>query len=454
MAEPLKLPPGATLVSSGDMKLPPGATLVSSGASTPPNESNPIIDFAKGLGKGVVHTMSSADDLAAKYLPAFMTTPIGQAPTPENSARAVQAAKDIATPHNTAQSIGRGVEQAAEFLAPTGIEEGAAKLGGAALGKGGQIAGRLLGSGVHSGAVNSAQGGSFTTGAVGGVAGAGLGLGLKAMAPTVAETALGVRAADRAAGRVPGQGILEETTGVNPGKIANQAYSKVAGYTGDLENNAANSTIPTDLQPGKDVASSFLKTAIKRNNPATIKEVGQIGSLLDERPSIGAIPRFVSADEALALRRGVDDLHGSWNPNVTRDFSDRAVGATRTAINNELEQSIPGFRELNGKISTLLPVANRAGAADLNAGVLQRVIGKAARPTGALVGSIAGGTAGYKEDGVRGAILGGGLGLIAPEIATSPTTLMMLARGLNSQGLQRAIPAAVGLGMQVDPKKR
>src|SRR5712664_3228125 len=86
-------------------------------------------DLAKGLGEGVVNTISGADSFATKHLPAWMTTPIGQKATPENSARATAYAKDLATPTNTAQKIGRGVEQAAEFLAPTGIEKGVAKFG-------------------------------------------------------------------------------------------------------------------------------------------------------------------------------------------------------------------------------------------------------------------------------------------------------------------------------------
>lgn len=424
--------------------------------SAPPSLLQDIGQGAKDLGAGVLkgglHTISSADDWATKHLGSWATTPFGQANTPENSARATAYAKDLSTPTNTMQKIGSGVEQAGEFLIPGAAEDAAAGMiakGAPKLATAGRYGLKALGSGL----VNKAQGGSFTTGAIMGAGGEGLAQGLKAMAPATAETAMGVRAADRVAGRTPGQGILDETTGVRPGDIARQAFDKVSQYTGELNDNAANSKIPTDLQSGRDVASSFLKTAIKRNNPATIKEVGQVGSLLDERPSTGAIPRFVPADEALALRRGVDDLHGSWSPAATRDFSDRAVEATRTAMNGELENSIPGFRDLNGKLSTLMPVANRAGAADLNAGVLQRVIGKAARPTGALVGSIAGGTTGYKEDGVRGAVIGGGLGLIAPEILTSPTTLMRGARALNSPYLRNLVaPATTGAALQLDRK--
>ncbi len=169
---------------------------------------------------------------------------------------------------------------------------------------------------------------------------------------------------------------------------------------------------------------------------------------LSSRPSSGAIPQHVSSDEALGLRRGVDALMDSWNPNNKRALSDSAVMAVRKAMNDELSKSVPDFDALNLKISNLLPVAQRAGATDLNAGVMQRVMGKLARPTGALVGTIAGGTAGYKEDGVRGALLGGAVGAIAPEIATSPTTLMAGARIANSAAPAIAATVGTGAGMQ------
>lgn len=423
-------------------------------ASAPDPPQHPYLDaakdVAKGLGESIVGTISGTDDWAAKHLPTWMTTPIGQAATPENSARAVAYAKDLATPTNTAQSIGKGVGSAAQFLVPGAAEEaGAAKLA-PVLGK---LGARTVTSAIGSGVVNKAQGGSAVTGALAGAGGAVFGAGLKALAAPTAETAMGVRAADRAFNRTPGQAILDETRGIDPGSIAEQAGVKSGGYTDTLNSNALQSNIPVDLQPSRNIADSFLDTAVKRNNPSTIKEIGQIGTQLTNRPT-GPIPQMVSADEGLALRRGIDDLQGSWNPNLTRSLSDSAVNGTRQQLATQLEGAIPGYRELNSKISTLIPVAQRAGAADLNAGVLQRVIGKAARPTGAMVGSIAGGTAGYKQDGVRGALIGGGLGLIAPEIATSPTTLMMGARALNSGVIPRyAIPAATGLGLQLDPKK-
>jgi hypothetical protein len=380
-----------------------------------------------------------------------MTTPIGQAPTPENSAKAVAAARQMATPNGTAQEIGKGVGNAAQFFIPGAAEERAASALAPMIGK---LDSKIAASAVGSAIVNKAEGGSAGAGAAMGAAGPLLGAGLKTVAPELAETAMGTRAADRAGGRTAGQTILSETTGVNPGDIAEQAATKSRGYMDGVNKAALGSDIPVNLDTSRDVAQSFLNTATKQNKASTIKEVGQIGQQLATRPNIGAIPASVPADEALPLRQGIDTLHGSWNPANARPLSDSAINATRAALNDELGLSIPDYKDSMAKISNLIPVANRAGAMDLNAGVLQRVIGKAARPTGALVGSIAGGTAGYKADGVRGAILGGGLGLVAPEIATSPTTLMMGARALDSSLIPKyAIPAATGLGLQLGKPK-
>lgn len=119
---------------------------------------NGAADLGKGVLEGVGNTLSMGDDWAAKHLPPWFTTPIGQKPTPENSAASVERFHQLITPANTTQAVGKGIEQVGEFLLPTGVEEGLARFGGAALGRGGELVGKLLGSAVHSGAINKAQG--------------------------------------------------------------------------------------------------------------------------------------------------------------------------------------------------------------------------------------------------------------------------------------------------------
>ena len=403
------------------------------------------IDLAKGVGKGALSTVSVADDWARQHLPAFMTNSNFGFGPPADLARLHEATQT----HNTAQAIGKGAEQIGEFFIPgTGLEEGAANVAAKVAPKL-TTAARIAGAATTAGAVNKMQGGSFSGGAAAGAAGAALAAGIKAAAPTIAEIAMGARATDRAYGRTPGEAILAETTGVKPGEVAKQAFDKVAGYTKAVEDAARNSNVPVDLVPANSEAASFLSTAAKQNNRTTIKEVQELADQLTRETGSGAsIPTTVTADRALALRRGVDDLMNSWNPNNKRGLSDAAVSAVRGAINDELSKAVPNYSELNAKISSLIPAAQRIGAKDLSAGVLERVLGKFARPTGALVGTVAGGTAGYKEGGTQGAILGGLAGAVAPEVVTSPAFLMGAARAANSALPSQAARFATGAALQ------
>lgn len=464
----MPLPPGYTL-DTPQMKLPAGYTLdapappsnrpagLPAGVDLPQLDAHPAVNmqpsilgrdpnpgpvanFAKGLVKSIPGTMAGIAKLAP------------------GASDAWQPLEQAATTNGTAQAIGKGVGNVAQFLIPGAAEE---KLGTYGASKLLPIAGEYASplaktavSALSTGAVNKAQGGSFGAGALAGGVGAGIGMGLAKVAPVLAEAGLGIRGVDRSYGRTPGRAILDETTGVSPGDIANQASNKVGLYTSQLNDAARSSTLPVNLQPARDTAASWLNTAVERNNPSTTKEVGQIGSQLEARPTTGVIPQIVPAHEGLALRRGIDDLQTSWNPATVKDFSNRAVGATRNALGNELEAAIPQYRDLNSKISTLLPISQRATAKDLNAGFIQRSLGRLGAHTGALVGAGAGGAYGYKEGGLPGAALGATMGIAVPELVASPEFQLGVARLANSPTTLRTIPAVAGGGLQLLPKKQ
>ena len=56
------------------------------------------------------------------------------------------------------------------------------------------------------------------------------------------------------------------------------------------------------------------------------------------------------------------------------------------------------------------------------------------RPTGALTGALAGGYTGRRIGGIPGAIAGFGIGLVAPEALSNPTTILAAARAANRLG--------------------
>lgn len=427
-----------------------GGTVHSSPESGHSAAVQTAIDLAKGVGKGALSTVSAADDWARQHLPAFMTNSNFGFGPPADLERLHAATQT----HNTAQAVGKGAEQIGEFFIPgTGLEEGAANAVAKVAPKL-KTAARIAGAATTAGAVNAAQGGSFAGGAAGGAAGAGLAAGVRAAAPTIAEIAMAARATDRAFGRTPGEAILAETTGINPGDIAKQAFDKVARYNAAVEDAARESQVPVSLAPANEKAASFLNTAKKQNNRTTIKEVQELADQLTHETGAKEvpIPDSISADRGLALRRGVDDLMNSWNPNNKRGLSDGAVSAVRTAINDELARAVPDYRELNAKISSLLPAAQRMGAKDLSASALERILGRFMRPTGATVGAAVGGGEGYRQGGISGAVEGAALGsiggIVAPEILTSPKTLMSVARMANSNLPTQAAKFATGAALQ------
>lgn len=457
-----KYPQYQDMVAPGVPKAP-----IPAGLQGPPTPTSPpsmmqgagsaVGDFVQGVGKGAMNTLSPVlgglsygvqKASQALGIPANLLGTV-----PQSMRSSIYDVRQESQPANTAQAIGRGVEQAGEFLIPGGAEEAAAgRLATMAprLGKYALPAAHVATGALSAGLVNKAQGGDFGPGAALGGSGEIIGQTLKAAAPMMAETALGVRATDRAARRTPGQMIINETKGINPGTIAEQAKAKVTDWTNALESGVNQSPIPVDLTPARMISSNAETAAALRNNPDTIRRTGQLSSLLNkEFGTNAAIPPQVSASRALDLKRGTGELKGSWNPATPNDFADSAVGKVYGSLNEGINQAFPGAEQLNQNISSMMPVSARAGAKDLNASTLQRVMGRFGRPTGALAGSLFGAGAGYHEGGVPGMLMGGAAGIVAPEVLASPTTQMLFARGLN-RGATPIVRTLLGGSLQAN----
>src|SRR6185437_16144860 len=105
---------------------------------------------------------------------------------------------------------------------------------------------------VGSGAINKLQGGSFGTGALAGGIGGGIGEGVRSIAPRVAESALNIRKLDRAYGKGGGsigRAVLDETTGLSPGSVAESAQGRLNELNPQLESLAnAASVRPSNLR--------------------------------------------------------------------------------------------------------------------------------------------------------------------------------------------------------------
>lgn len=154
------------------------------------------------------------------------------------------------TPKNTAQKVGLGGEQIGEYFLPTGIESGAAKLG-AELGPKLGTAAKIVGSGLHAGIINKAQGGDFTTGAAMGAAGGAAGELLPMLKPALQDSAIGkinrkigALKPDFARGANPGEGYFQARLGpsASMGSIAEKA-SAAKENVGEQIGNAVDNNV-------------------------------------------------------------------------------------------------------------------------------------------------------------------------------------------------------------------
>lgn len=415
--------------------------------------SGTVANLAKGAVKSIPGTLSGIDNLVAKIpgVGTALTTPlVGNATSAQARADLAQAAQT----HGTAQAIGKGLGNAAQFLIPGPAEEALAAKAAPLVGKALPFVKAGLAA-TGSGAVNAAQGGTFTGGAIAGGIGAGIGMGLKAVAPAVVESALKVRGADRAFGSTPGRAILDETSGLNPAKVVNTARTSMSAIGKDAADLAANATQPVDLTATRLSASDALNQAALRGNEKVYGHVEELNNqLTNDLASGAALPAQVPAPRAVLLKQGLGDLKTSWNPATASDFANGAVGNAYHTLGNSIEDAVPGMKPLNQRMQSLMPVVARGTAADLNAGWIQRGIGRLSAHTGALALPLGGAYAGAAHGGALGAVAGGLGTLAGTELLSSPATWMAAGRAANAPATSLyAIPAARGALMQFGRKK-
>ena len=205
--------------------------------------------------------------------------------------------RDLATPAEQHGLFLKVSTALAQFMIPGSLEDRVAA------GAPGMLSPLLkLGSAaLASGAVNKAQGGSFGGGAAAGAGGSLIGSGLRAIAPRLAESALGIRNTDRAFGKTPGQAILNETHGFRPETIAESGQSKLNDLIPQVESMADAAGIAPRA------AHCWLPAAANRRD--TAGSGGRRGRRLSEpsifnapgRPMRTALPRARNISEIVPL---------------------------------------------------------------------------------------------------------------------------------------------------------
>lgn len=386
-------------------------------------------DVGKGMLKGAGQT---ANNIGSMLIPDHLVKMVGGTPpTKEQQASYFE-------PTNTAQKVGKVGEQAAEWLAPTGLESEAAKALPAAPGLA-----RVAMQTLEGGARNVSQGGSFKTGAeIGGVTG-GLGEGMRSVAPKIAESALGVRKIDRAYGRTPGEAILTETHGVRPSTIEASAKERLGTLGNQLESSYRSSPNVADIQPARAVLGDAVSKAAKQGEETASGQLQPMANRLVTNPVTGSpVPQQLAPIDLLDLKRGFgNEFVHRWNPETMQGTKSTA-GRVYHALDAAGDAAVPEGADLNSRISSLIPVAKRAESVDRNASLAQRAMHRVGAHTGALTGAMIGGGAGYEKYGPAGVIPGMVGGVLIPEALASPTGQMIAARTMASPATPRLMRGA------------
>lgn len=393
--------------------------------------------IASGFAKGFGQTVNSVSKLINRI--PF----VGETLAPSVG---IKVMDQLTRPQNTREMIGAGLEQAAELMVPGGAINRGVKTA-STFGKLARFGTRVGLESLNAGTSAALHGQDPVMGAATGAVGGVIGEGLEAVAPKIAESALGVRIKDRFHGKTPGRAILQDTKGMTPAVVEQSASDQTAKLTTQLETAARRSAPRASIRDAIGAIDEEIQKATQENSADTVKKLMKIKQQLTVDITTGQpFSKFISPLKLLQLKRGIGKLVKTWNPEEATSVQS-AVQRIYGALDGELERTVPIASEINQRISSLIPVAKRAETAANSAGVVGDLVERFRRPTGALAASAIGAGVGYQQGGTDGAIKGAVIGM-APSLAINPNTMLTAARLFNSPLKNRAIQIGQGIFLQ------
>src|SRR5262249_1268979 len=158
-----------------------------------------------------------------------------------------------------------------------------------------------------------------------------------------------------------------------------QSKSQLADLTAQMEGGVDRAT-QSGIMGSTAGAHQALNDAISatpRNARGVIQKLNDLRDVLyldAQRPTMQYSP-----NDLLEVKRGIDAEIKSWPPEWQKmDAVKRAQTQLYGAIDGELDRLVPGNAELNQRISSLIPVKQRAMREADQAGLFQRLAHRAA----------------------------------------------------------------------------
>lgn len=425
---------------SVDVKLPSGETItavVPSGWSDEQIHANLLAKHPEFFRQSEASQVAARPSQTAPPLPNIgsmqqmdiLGRPAGMPMSPEQRAR--KGAYESANLKPIGETLGA--------MATGGLLKTPAGVG--TLAKTGYLAARAGLSGLGVGAGAAAGGASpqetgtaAASGAISQPIAEGISAGAQKIAPKLAETALRVSDRMRGRGRTIGDAVLEYTTGIKPSTLVGETKQAIGNLVGQMEQHVSNATAQ-GVTGSAAPAQQALNDAIQ-NFPRNARTVAAKFQGLNDLLDLGRGQQAsYTPNELLEMKRGIALEMKSWPPEwqkmePVKQLQSRLYGA----IDGELDRIVPGNKDINQVISSLIPAKQQATRISGGAPLTQRLAGRFAAHTGALTSSVVGGDVGYRKGGVPGAIAGATAGLVIPEVAASSTGQLAAARIINSLG--------------------
>ena len=263
---------------------------------------------------------------------------------------------------------------------------------------------------------------------------------LKKSAVGLTDSALGITGKNKGFGKTPGEAVLQGTKGLKPSNVAafgRKTLDVLGGYLEQSYKQAEAAGRKASLQPALSFIDDEIRKAVLGQNDGLAKELAKqrerLSIDLQTKQPLGP---DIAPTRMWEIKKQWGDK-ANWNPSVDPKIKGRIDRGVYRLLDSELDKIAPDSSVINQKYSSLREGTKRAEVVARNqrtlpAALIERVV----RPTGVLVG----GLAGYQLGGPAGALAGVAL----PELVARPELRMGLARGL--YGAAKAKSPAVGSG--------
>lgn len=351
------------------------------------NNENPVVGFAKGVGKGALSTLNSMAELGQKTIGAVGTkiaNEITGANVPTPDASLPTSLTEASTP---AQKVGKGVEQVAEFFTPVGLETKIA----ANVGKVGKMAkfmdkatpviqdaiktGTI--SGIHEGDLKDAGFQAVLAlglGGVGKIAGVASGVTKEWLSTKlpgrILNSIIKPSGKEFSFGKNPGQAVVNE--GIT-GKSLEDLFSKISekkteiGKAIDSEMGKINKGVKIDITPAIAKIDEFISTATNQGEQALVTRLQDIKNGLTKTfknengklITTGDKPLVVNPMEAWKIKQMVGNA-SKWTGQAFDGEANQARVAVYSVIRDMIEKVAPTTKKLNARYANILTAEKAA----------------------------------------------------------------------------------------------